>query len=65
MIEYIKNKDSEIMATAQNYAGKQIEENRQIFREKQRERRKEGWQTKVMHGQNVIQTVGNDLGEEV
>ena len=34
----------------------QIEENRQRFREKQRERLKEGWQTKVMHGQHVRQT---------
>ena len=55
MIEYIRNKDSEIMTTKQHYTGKQIEENRQRFREKQRERRKEGWQTKVMHGQHVRQ----------
>ena len=51
MIEYIRNKDSEIMTTIQHYTGKQIEENRQRFREKQRE----GWRTKVMHGQHVRQ----------
>ena len=38
------------------YNRKQIEENRQRFRKKERERRKEGWQTKVMHGQHVRQT---------
>ena len=34
MIEYIRNKDSEIMTTIQHYTGKKIEENRQRFREK-------------------------------
>ena len=62
MIEYIRNKDSEIMTTIQHYTGKQIEENRQRFREKQRERRKEGWQTKVMHKQHVRQT--NDFAAQ-
>ena len=33
-----------------------MEENRQRFREKQKKRCKEGWQTKVMHGQHVRQT---------
>ena len=45
------------MTTVQHYTGKQIEENRQRFREKQRERRKEGWQTEVMQGQHVRQTI--------
>ena len=51
----VKTKNDEKMKTLQHYTGKQIEENRQRFREKQRERRKEGWQTKVMHGQHVRQ----------
>ena len=33
MIKYIRNKDSEILTTIQHYTGKQIEENRQRFRE--------------------------------
>ena len=53
MIEYIRNKDSEIMTTVQHYTEKQIEENRQRFMEKQKERRKEGWQTKVRHRKHV------------
>ena len=31
------------------YTGKQVDENRQIFKEKQREKRKEGWLEKAMH----------------
>ena len=56
MIEYIRNKYSEIMTTIQHYTGKQIEENRQRFRKKQKERRNERWQTKVIHRQHVRQT---------
>ena len=42
MIEYIRNRDSKIMTTIQHYTGKQIEKNRQRFREKQRDVRREG-----------------------
>ena len=56
IVEYIGNKDSEIWTTIQHYTGNQIEENRQRFREKQKERCKESWQTKVTHGQHVRQT---------
>ena len=56
MIEYIRNKDSEIMTTIQHYTEMQIQENKQRFREKQRERRKKGWQAKVIYGQHVRQT---------
>ena len=62
MIEDIRNKDSEILTTIQPYAEKQIEENRQRFRKKQRERRKEVWQTKAMHGQHVGQA--NDFAAQ-
>ena len=62
MIEYIKNKYSEFMATIQHYKGKQVEENSQRFREKQKARRKEGWKTKVMHEQHVRQT--NDFAAQ-
>ena len=34
MIEYIRNTDKEILTTIQHYTGKQIEQNRQRFREK-------------------------------
>ena len=53
MIEYIGNKDREILTTIQHYTGKPIGENMQRFSEIQKERCKEGWQTKVMHGQHV------------
>ena len=43
------------MTTIPHYTGKQIEKYRRRFREKQKERRKEGWRTKVMHGQHVRQ----------
>lgn len=56
MIEYIRSKDSDIMSAIHCYTGKQKEENRKTFKEKQRQKRKEGWQTKVMHGQHVRQT---------
>ena len=50
------------MTTLQHYTGKQIEENGQRLKEKQKERRKEGWQTKVMHGQHLRQT--NDFAAQ-
>jgi hypothetical protein len=56
MIEYIRNKNSSIMSAIQCYTGKQKEENRKTFKEKQRQKRKEGWQTKAMHGQHIRQT---------
>ena len=56
MIEYIRTKDSGVMATVKLYTGKQIEDSKQVFKDKQQQRRKEGWQTKAMHGQHVRQT---------
>ena len=42
MIEYIRTKDSIVIATLKLYTGKQIEESKQVFKDKQQQKRKKG-----------------------
>lgn len=45
-----------IITAVKQFVKKTSDENRNLFRENQKKKRKERWQSKAMHGQHVRQT---------
>ena len=58
MREYIRDKDSQITQAVKQYTKDPNSSSRKDFREQQKRERKEGWQSKSIHGQHVKQTKG-------